>query len=312
MKKILVTCPPMLNQIHHFENRFGELGYEVTLPKVSQTLSVNQLLELVPEHDGWIIGDDPATREVFSAGKRGKLKAAVKWGVGVDNVDFLACDELGIKIVNTPDMFGDEVSDVAVCYVIGLARGLFQIHESVKGGGWLKISGVSLQGKSVGVIGLGSIGATLSKKLNMLGMKVYGYDPYYSSNIDSCVEELLAWPAKLNQLDFLIFTCALNSTTKHLLNLQAIKLLKPGVMVVNVSRGGIVDELALIEGLSRGIIHSAALDVFEVEPMPILSPLRQLNCIFGSHNASNTVEAVIKTSNLAIDKLATFLGRPSV
>src|SRR3546814_18453260 len=89
------------------------------------------MVDLLPQYEGWIIGDDPATRRVFEAGKAGKLKAAVKWGIGVDNVDFAACKDLGIPIINTPNMFGGEVADVAVGYVIGLARQLFVIAREI-------------------------------------------------------------------------------------------------------------------------------------------------------------------------------------
>lgn len=307
MKKILVTCPPMLNQIHLFQDKFTELGFECTFPKVSQTLTVKELLELVPQHDGWIIGDDPATREVFFAGKQARLRAAVKWGAGVDNVDFLACNEFGISIANTPNMFADEVSDVALGYVIGLARGLFDIHDAVKNGEWLKITGISLRGKSVGIVGLGSIGNSLCRKLQMLGMQVYGYDPNCHEDAKTYTKEVLVWPQKLSNLDFLIFTCSLNLSTKHLLNAETLKLLKPGVRIVNVSRGGVINQEALIEGLSNNIIHSAALDVFEVEPLELNNKLIKMRCIFGSHNASNTLDAVLRTSNIAIDKLNEFL-----
>ena len=91
MNKVLITCPPMLEQIDIFRDKFRNLNIEITTPKVTQTLHVEELLKIVPNHDGWIIGDDPATREVFEAGKAGNLKAAVKWGIGVDNIDFDAC-----------------------------------------------------------------------------------------------------------------------------------------------------------------------------------------------------------------------------
>jgi D-3-phosphoglycerate dehydrogenase len=123
--KILLTCPPMLRAIDRFRGRFAELGHELTTPNVSQVLPESELIELVPQFDGWIIGDDPATAAVFEAGKAGNLKAAVKWGVGVDNVDFAACKRLGIPITNTPGMFGREVADMAMGYVIALARELF-------------------------------------------------------------------------------------------------------------------------------------------------------------------------------------------
>jgi D-3-phosphoglycerate dehydrogenase len=147
--KILVTCPPMLGMIDSFRHIFEEKGIELSAPNVVQTLSVEELKEIVPQHDGWIIGDDPATREVFEAGKAGNLKAAVKWGIGVDNVDFDACKDLNIPIINTPDMFGREVADIAMGYVIALARETFEIDRAVRDGKWIKPRGISLSGKKL-------------------------------------------------------------------------------------------------------------------------------------------------------------------
>src|SRR5687768_5597008 len=110
--RVLVTCPSMLGMMDEFKPEFVRRGYEVHCPQVTQTLSEQELIELVPTFAGWIIGDDPATHRVFEAGKRGKLRAAVKWGVGVDNVDFSAAKELGIPVSNTPRMFGGEVADL--------------------------------------------------------------------------------------------------------------------------------------------------------------------------------------------------------
>ena len=111
--KILVTCPPMLRQIDAFRSDFRSKGWVVTTPDLVQTLSVDELCELVPAHDGWIIGDDPAEAAVVAAGKAGLLKAAVKWGVGTDNVDFGAFEAHDIPVTHTPGMFGDEVADIA-------------------------------------------------------------------------------------------------------------------------------------------------------------------------------------------------------
>src|SRR5215203_3001045 len=104
--KVLVTCPPMLRRIEEFRETFESKGLELICPPVVQILSEPELLELVPTVDAWIIGDDPATAQVFAAGKKGKLKAAIKWGVGIDNVDFKAAKALNIPISNTPGMFG--------------------------------------------------------------------------------------------------------------------------------------------------------------------------------------------------------------
>ena len=120
------------------------MDIDITTPDVVQTLTVDELIDIVPQHDGWIIGDDPATFEVFEAGKAGQLKVAVKWGIGVDNVDFAACDRLGIPITNTPGMFGAEVADLAMCYILGLARDAFFIDREVRSGNWPKPAGISL------------------------------------------------------------------------------------------------------------------------------------------------------------------------
>ena len=100
----------MLKQIDDYRYLFADKGVELVAPEVVQVMSEEELISLLPQMDGWIIGDDPATEAVFTAGVRGNLKAAVKWGVGVDNVDFDACKKLGIPITNTPGMFGNEVS----------------------------------------------------------------------------------------------------------------------------------------------------------------------------------------------------------
>src|SRR3546814_2775335 len=156
--RILVTCPPMLGMIDEFIPVAAARGFELVPAKVTQVLSQDELVELLPQYDGWIIGDDPATRRVFEAGRAGMLKAAVKWGIGVDNVDFAACTDLGIPIINTPNMFGGEVADVAVGYVIGLARQLFLIDRGIRAEEWPKPAGISLAGKRVALVGFGDIG----------------------------------------------------------------------------------------------------------------------------------------------------------
>jgi D-3-phosphoglycerate dehydrogenase len=298
----------MLGMIDEFRDLFAEAHIELTCPVVKQTLTVAELVKLVPEHDGWIIGDDPACREVLAAGCAGKLKAAVKWGVGVDNVDFAACREFGIRISNTPGMFGAEVADIALGYVIALARQTFSIDRDVRAGEWPKPRGISLAGKCAGLVGYGDIGKHLATRLHACGMDVIVYDPYAPEEHASLFARA-AWPSRLGECDFIIVTCALTDSSRHLLDSAALSLAKEGVRVINVSRGAIIDETALVNGLASGRVHSAALDVFENEPLPAESPLRGFErCIFGSHNASNTSDAVIRTSRLATSILLDFLG----
>lgn len=307
--KVLVTCPPMIGKIDELRNEFSEKNVEVFCPDVIQTLTVDELIELVPQYDGWIIGDDPATREVFEAGKKGNLKAAVKWGIGVDNVDFSAAEELDIPITNTPDMFGSEVADVAMCYIIGLARELFSINDDVKNGKWPKPCGISLKGKTIGIVGFGDIGRNVAKRAIASDMRVIAYDPAFKPVEWLEKVQNAKWPNQIDECDFIVFTCSLNEKNRHMFNKDILPLLKTDVRIVNVARGPLISEEALLEGLESGIINSVALDVFEVEPLPMDSALRNHHrSIFGSHNASNTSDAVIATSHKAINKLFDFLG----
>ncbi len=307
MKDVLVTCPPMLGQFDLFVDYAAERGLKLHRAEVTQILSEDELCDLLPQYDGWIIGDDPATRRVFATGQSGRLTAAVKWGIGVDNVDFAACKDLGIPIINTPMMFGAEVADVATGFVIGLARELFLIDRGVRAGNWPKPAGISLTGKRAGVVGLGDIGRNTVSRLRALGMEVVAYDPGVEGDAGFAGLERAAWPAAVEGLDFLVFTCALNKHNFHMLDADVLAKCKPGIWVVNVARGPLIDEQALIAALQSGQVHSAALDVFEVEPLPMDSPLRGMDrCIFGSHNGSNTVDAVIRASHEAISRLAGF------
>jgi D-3-phosphoglycerate dehydrogenase len=310
MKDVLVTCPPMLGKIDLFVDYAAKRGLTLHPAKVTQTLSEVELIAALPGYDGWIIGDDPASRAVFQAGRAGRLRAAVKWGIGVDNVDFAACKDLGIPITNTPQMFGAEVADMAIAFVIGLARDLFLIDRSVRAGGWVKPAGISLAGRRAGVVGLGDIGRNTVTRLQALGLAVVAYDPGVEGDAGIAGLERAAWPAAVDALDFLVFTCALNTHNFHMLNAEVMAACKPGIRIVNVARGPLIDEAALIAALQSGQVHAAALDVFEVEPLPMDSPLRSMErCIFGTHNGSNTVDAVIRASHQAIDRLAGFLTK---
>jgi len=247
---------------------------------------------------------------VFSAAKAGSLKAAVKWGIGVDNVVFTACRDLGIPITNCPNMFGAEVADVGMSYIGALARETFVIDRGVREGRWPKPRGISLAGRTLGLVGLGDIGRNLARRALAADMKVIAYDPFFEGDVAAGVERA-SWPARIEEADFLAFTCALTATNRHMLNAATLALAKPGLRVVNVARGPLIDEAALCAALQSGHVHSAALDVFEVEPLPAESPLRGLpQTIFGSHNGSNSADAVRRCSLFAIDTLLGYLQVP--
>ncbi|MCT4685394.1 MAG: phosphoglycerate dehydrogenase [Roseicyclus sp.] len=308
MYKILLTCPPMIGLKDTFTEAFAAAGFEVTVPEFTQIVPEARLIEMLPGYDGWIIGDDPATRAVFEAGTRGRLKAAVKWGVGTDNVDFAACRDLGLPITNTPGVFGREVADLAMSYVLALARQTFEIDAGIRAGGWPKPSGISLWNKRAGVIGAGDIGRNTVKRLLAHDLEVCVFDPFVDPTVLPESVTVRAWP-EIDDLDFLVFTAPLTAETRHMFNTNTLSRVKPGVRLVNVGRGPVVQEAAVIAGLETGQIHSAALDVFEAEPLAQNNPLHtfRTRCLFGSHNGSNTQDAVTAVSLKAVWLLHGFL-----
>jgi D-3-phosphoglycerate dehydrogenase len=205
-------------------------------------------------------------------------------------------------------MFGREVADVAISYVIALARETFLIDRVVRSGGWPKPRGISVHGKTLGLVGFGDIGRNVAKRALASEMKVIAYDPAFKP-VEGLSVDRAEWPDRIGECDFIVMTCSLNADNRHMLNASALAKAKNGVRIVNVARGPLIDEEALLAALENGKAHSAALDVFETEPLPMDSPLRKFErCVFGAHNGSNTSDAVKRTSERAAALLFQFLG----
>jgi D-3-phosphoglycerate dehydrogenase len=314
----------MIKQTDLFKKLYANYNFNITIPDFTQVMSEDQLCNIIGNYDGWIIGDDPATRKVFECGINGKLKACVKWGVGVDNVDLKACKDLNIPITNIPGVFGEEVSDVAIGMLLNLTRRLHEIDAETKTGGWIKPCGVSLSGKKVSLIGFGDIGRCTARKLLAFNLNVNVSDPGFKKtdgriickyNNDLKIEECLHKinicsniEESLTNSDFIIVTCALNKHTYHLINKEMVLLANKGVRIINVARGPVVKEDDIVELLESQYISSVGFDVFEVEPLSLKSKLRNYpQNFYGSHNGSNTIEGVIRTSERALQYLAEFL-----
>ena len=301
----------MIGMIDRFKKDFEKAKFEVTVPNFTQEMREEDLIEIIGDYDGWIIGDDPATARVIRSGVNGRLKACMRWGVGTDNIDFAAFEKYQIPVENTPKVFGREVADLACHYVTALARQTYKINEQVKQGYWYKPIGTSLWATKALIIGMGDIGKNLAKRLHAHDVDVYYSDPFVQTSDISTPVTKRSWPEGAHDVDFVIFTAPLNESTQHMLNHETIKFLKKGIKIVNVGRGALISEDALISGIDMGIIHSAAIDVFESEPFRSETHTkfhkRSEKFIFGSHNGSNTFEAVQHVSRLTIRKLQQFL-----
>lgn len=307
MYKILVTAPPVVLQADRYRHKFIERDMEPIFIASDQQVPKETLLESIGNFDGWMLGDDICNREILSAGKLGRLRAALRWGAGFDNVDSQAARELGIPIENTPGTFANEVADMALGYLIGLARHLPQVNQGVFNGQWLKPVGSSLAGKKVGIVGLGVIGQAVARRLQVLEMQLVGFDPMAPINHEIDIE-IKIWPNGLAELDYLILACPLTKDNFKMINSVVLQNIKTGCKIINVARGGLIDEKALIAALREKKVAAVALDVFEVEPLRNLELLEFKQNLYGSHNASNTIEAVDRTTAIAIEKLYKLLG----
>jgi D-3-phosphoglycerate dehydrogenase len=314
-KRILITCTNLISTIDDFKQSLASHQLEYDIPEMQgrQQLTEEELVILIKEYDGWIAGDDPATYRVLEAGARGNLKALVKWGIGTDSIDKKACEEFKISFSNTPGMFGNEVADSALSYLLCMCRQTHEIDTRVRIGKWYKPLGTTLADKRALIIGYGDIGKQVFKRLHAFGVKVFIKDPYYSFPTPAngyphpyVVTNFL----DLNTYDFVILCCPLVSSTHHLVDDWFLNTMKKSAIMVNVSRGPVVDTNAMVKALENKEIGGYATDVFEVEPLPLNSKLRLFeNTMFGSHNSSNTKEGVHRTNVKAIELMARFLNQ---
>lgn len=299
---VLVTCRQMQIELPKHQKRIESLGYEVVAPDLNgrQQFSAVELLEFAPRLVGIIAGDDQLDREFFAGAT--KLKTVIRWGIGMDSVDLEAARERGVSVRNTPGVFGQEVADSAFGYVLNLARGFLGVDAAVRRGEWPKVEGMTLAGSRIGIVGMGSIGRAVAKRGNGFDMEVVAFDPHVgTAPAGVCMVGL---NELLRTSRFVVLTCPLNPETRHLINADRLTLFRADSYLVNVARGPIVAEADLVDALQSGKLAGAALDVFEVEPLPLDSELRKLpNVVLGSHNGSNTREGVVRASSVAVDFL---------
>jgi D-3-phosphoglycerate dehydrogenase len=311
MTKVAITCIQLLRDLDSHRAPLDDLGWEIVTPEiVGQHLEGDALIEPLQGCVGVIAGDDKFTLEVQSA--LPDLKVISKWGIGIDGVDLESAANRGITVRNTPGMFDDEVADVTMAYIVMLMRQLVYVDRGIRAGGWPKPPGTSVRGLTVGIIGLGGIGRAVARRAMAAGMRPIGVDPSPVSQAEavSIGVEIVEPAELLERSDAISVNCPLNSATHHLLDRDAFGRMKVGVFLVNTGRGPVVQTDALIEALSSGHLAGAALDVLEIEPTPADSPLREFdNVIFGSHNASNTLEASARTHQIAIAHLIEEIGR---
>lgn len=298
---VLVTCRQMQVELPRHRERIESLGYEVLAPDLGgrQQFTAAELLEYGSHLVGIIAGDDELDREFFAGAHN--LKTVIRWGIGMDSVDHEAAREHGVRVRNTPGVFSQEVADSAFGYILNLARGYVVVDSAVRAGEWPKWEGFTLAGTRLGIVGFGAIGREIAKRGRGFDMDVVAYDPFVDADAETAIVDL---GSLLQTSRFIVLACPLTPETFHLIDADALSLAQPDAYVVNVARGPVVHESALIEALTNKRLAGAALDVFEREPLPMDSPLRSLpNVVLGAHNGSNTRQGVERASSTAVDFL---------
>jgi D-3-phosphoglycerate dehydrogenase len=302
--RLLITCKQMQVELPVHEARLRAAGYDLVVPELhAQQFTEDELIAAMPGVVGMIAGDDPLSRRVIESGP--DLRVIIRWGIGMDSVDHAAAAERGVAVTNTPAVFGDEVADSAFGYVLLLARGHHLVDTAVRAGSWPKVEGISLAGERLGVVGLGSIGRAVARRGLGFGMDVVASDPYADpASVSGTGVALTTLEDLLRTSRFVVLASPLTDETHHIVDAEALAMMRADAYLVNVGRGPLVDEPALVEALRAGTIAGAGLDVFEEEPLPGDSPLRDLpRVVLGAHNGSNTRQGVARASTEAVDRL---------
>lgn len=262
-------------------------------------LSERELVRLIPSYAGLIVRSATrVTARVIEAG--GRLQVIGRAGVGLDNVDLDAATARGIAVLNAPSGNLHSAAEHTLGMLLALARNIPQADRALRHGDWdrKRFTGTEVRGKTLGLIGFGNVGRRVGRMAQGLGLKVLVYDPYLpAERVSREGAEPASFPRLLRSSDFISLHTPLTDQTRGLIDARAISRMKRGVRILNVGRGGLIDEGALCRALKRGKVAGAALDVFEREPIPADHPLLSLgNVIVTPHLGASTAEAQAEVS----------------
>lgn len=313
MFTILFSAPYMLPQLERFRPILERYQLDLIVPpNVRERLEEADLLAYAGSFDGAIAGDDRYTARVLEACAP-RLKVISKWGTGIDSIDTQAAARLGIQVRRTPNAFTLAVADTALGYMLAFARRLPWMDRAMKSGRWEKLPGRTLSECTLGVIGVGNCGKAVLRRARAFGMELLGNDivEIAPDFIRENRVEMVSLEELLRRADFVCLNCDLNPTSYHLINAERLKMMKPEAVLINVARGQVVDEEALIQALQDGTIAGAALDVFEQEPLPADSPLLKMDQVMlAPHNANSSPVAWERVHWNTIRNLLEGLGLP--
>ena len=273
----------------------------------SSKISQDELKELLPKVNGLVIRSATKVKQDY-LDLAPNLKYVIRAGAGTDNIDKASCQEVGVKVSNTPGANNNSAAEHAIALTMTVLRKTAWAHKTMSNGGWdkSKYTGNELANKKVGIVGYGQIGQIVAKRISGFEPEVFFYDPFIEKS-----ELPYAKKAELEELfkecDIISIHTPLMDATKGLISRELMSMMKPGAVLINASRGGIVDEEALLDILKEGKIRGAGFDVFATEPLEENSPLRSLdNLVMTPHLGASTEEAQFRVGEMAVHQLKEF------
>jgi D-3-phosphoglycerate dehydrogenase len=287
------------------ENRVGEVIYN----PYGRPLSSKEVASLLQGVDGYIAGLDTIDREALASADR--LKVIARYGVGVDRVDLQAAHEKNIIVTNTPGANAASVAELALALILALARQMLDAFTATRLGRWPRLSGISLQGRTIGILGLGAVGKQLARRLSGFDCSIIAFDPIPDLSFADENSVILAERDEVvQQSDFLSLHLPLVPDTYHIVNEEFLGKMKPGSYLINTARGELIDEDSLLKALHTGHLGGVALDVFSQEPPDPNQPLlRHPHVIVTPHIGAQTDAATNSMGWQAMqDCLAVLMG----
>ena len=292
MGNILITASHYLELCAEAKMLLESRGHKLIMNESDMPYyTFHQLTEVVGDVDAAVIGLDEWTEDVFRLAPR--LKVIAKFGVGTDNIDCDAAKRYGIKVINAAGQNSNAVAELTVGYMIQLLRNIVPLHEKMKEGHWERYTGREVKGKTVGLLGFGTIAKLVAKKLSGFDIKMIACDLCPDENYAERFRvQLTDMEDVIKDSDILSIHLPATDATWHLMDKAMFSKMKQGSYLINTARGAVVDTEALTEALESGHLSGAALDAFETEPLPMDSPLlARGNVICTPHTGAETYEA---------------------
>ncbi|MEX2370685.1 MAG: NAD(P)-dependent oxidoreductase [Bacteroidales bacterium] len=287
--KIAVTAPYLQLEWEKYKSHFDD--FDVLVPKVVERFEEEEMLNIVSSGiEGIICGDDRITERVIDQAT--KLRVIVKWGTGIDSIDKEYAAKKGIEVRNTLDAFIHPVTESTIGLMLTILRKIDENNRLMHQGGWEKIKASTLHELTVGIIGYGRIGSSVANALSVFTENIIWHDLKDNSELNihpGHASKRRSLGELLSVADIIALHCDLNSSSYHLISETNIAAMKDGVIIINTARGPIINEEELILNLKNGKIGYVGLDVFEIEPLPADSWLRNSDrCILLSHNTNSS------------------------